>query len=92
MSVPVLKDAELQKYYDDLFTLFASPGWKAWVEDRKAEIKVRENLRNVKNTSVDFVKGQLDVLDYVVSAEEITRKAYDELLTQDALPYSESEE
>lgn len=88
----VLKDKELDAYYQSLFAMFSTPGWKAWVEDRKKEVEFRANLRNVKGSSVDFVKGQVDVLDYVVAAEEITRKAYDELLTQDALPYNESEE
>jgi len=78
----VLKNAALQKYYDDLFAMFASPGWAAFVEDRKAEADARSNLRNVKRESHDFVKGQLDVLDFVIAAKDVTETAYAELLRQ----------
>lgn len=84
-----LKDLVLQRHYEDLFSLFAMPGWAAFVSDVKRYTGSRENPRTIQSDKIEFVKGELSALDWLTAYQGMTEFAYAELLvdqgTTDAL-------
>ena len=73
-------DKDLDKYYSDRFTLFMQQGWKDFIEDMET---LKEPLLNIKSLKtqdeLQFRKGQLDILDWVLSLQDMSNKAYKEL-------------
>ena len=73
-------DKDLDKYYSDRFTLFMQQGWKDFIEDMET---LKEPLLNIKSLKtqdeLQFRKGQLDILDWVLSLQYMSHKAYKEL-------------
>jgi len=85
MSVNVgLQDKELEAYYQSLFVMYASGGWASLLEDVKKLVDVYGNTRNVDRDSVDFVKGQLHILDWLAVHKEVTERAYAEQLAEES--------
>lgn len=71
---------ELEKYYEERFSMMASEGWKHLIED--AQI-MKENYSNIAsiNTAEElhFRKGQLDILDWLTSLKTISEATFEEL-------------
>lgn len=71
---------ELQKYYDDRFTMMSTQGWVDLVED----VQVMFDSYN-KVTTVDSVeelhkrKGQLDILQWILTLKAVSEAAFEEL-------------
>lgn len=65
---------ELQRYYDDIFDMFASPGWKAFTEDLERIEKSLLDVRNCKN--LDETRGALRELQHVLHAKAIYEAGY----------------
>lgn len=76
----MLKDPELNRYYEAQFDLFAEPGWEDFIEDVK---KVKESLPTIEQINTEaqlnFVKGQLDILKWILQRKDLVARAYDEL-------------
>lgn len=73
-------DKNLQDYYEEAFSLFASQGWKDFVEDMKAlqsEVIKIENIKDEKD--LWFRRGQQDILDLIVNRKQMCEKVYEEL-------------
>ena len=73
-------DKNLERYYEEAFTMFVSQGWKDLVEDMKAirtEVIKIENIKDDKD--LWFRKGQLDVLDLIVNRKQMCEKVFEEL-------------
>jgi hypothetical protein len=73
-------DKNLQDYYEEAFSLFASQGWKDLVEDMKAlqsEVTKIENIKDEKD--LWFRRGQLDILDLIVNRKQMCEKVFEEL-------------
>ena len=69
------KDA--QQYFNDFMDLFASPGWKQFVE----EVESMKVLANSVEATADandlfFRKGQLQVINSILSLEYIVEASY----------------
>lgn len=70
-------DPDLSNYYDAMFALFASPGWKYLLEDLNRMVQAGQDVRNVKDLdSLRFVQGQTDVADWLFTAKERYEVAY----------------
>jgi hypothetical protein len=68
---------EEQQYYDSLFTLFASDGWKHLVtqlEQNKAAVSSIKGIADAQ--TLHFRQGQLDVIDILLSMPSITEQSY----------------
>lgn len=79
-------DKNLQDYYEEAFSLFASQGWKDLVEDMKAlqsEVIKIENIKDEKD--LWFRRGQLDILDLIVNRKQMCEKVYEELQNEKAI-------
>jgi len=73
-------DKELDKYYSDRFSMFMQQGWEDFIEDVS---NLREPLLNIKSVKtleeLQFRKGQIDILDWVLGLQDMFEKAYKEL-------------
>jgi hypothetical protein len=74
---------ELQQYYEYRFEMMASQGWKDLIEDLEEIKKQYENIRNCDSSNLDFRKGQVDILDYIIGLKELSDRAFEELNEKD---------
>lgn len=74
-------DQQLEKYYDNQFSMMATEGWKDMIEDFK---ELEKNLSNVRTVADDhtlhFRLGQLDILDLILKRKETCEQVYEELI------------
>ena len=76
-------DQELQKYYDDRFSMFVTPGWNDLLEDLKVMLEQYEDITKIGDEqTLWYRKGQVDILQYLLGLKSITEKTFEEL--QDA--------
>ena len=74
---------EENKYYDNYFDLFASDGWKQFIDEIE-EILDRHRIEDIKNEQhLAFVKGERDALFRVRRFETGIKTAYDVLQGRD---------
>jgi len=71
---------ELQKYYEDRFDLFSTPGWIDLMDDA---VKMFEALNNVSTIadekSLQFRKGEISILTWLITLKEVSERAYEDL-------------
>ena len=73
-------DKELQKYYEDRFSMMATQGWTDFNDDVKNIFTAVNNLATVANEAeLFFKKGQLDILQWVLTLRETSAQAYEQL-------------
>lgn len=73
-------DTELQKYYEGQFALMATPGWAELMEDlQKFRTSINELSTVTDEQQLFFRKGQIDILDLVLTRKQACEKAYEEL-------------
>ena len=71
---------DLEKYYNDRFTMMSSQGWLDLVEDVKEMVDTYNNVISI-NSVDEFHKrqGQLDILNWILNLRELSEKTYEEL-------------
>ena len=73
-------EKDLQEYYESLLELFSTPGWRFFIEDLEAQAPSLEQIRSIESEKDLWLrKGQIDVLDRVLSYEETIKNSYEEL-------------
>lgn len=73
-------DQELQRYYDERFNMMATQGWQDLVEDLQKLLEQYQNIDNCGDTvSLEFRKGQVDILKYLINLEDLSEKTYEEI-------------
>jgi hypothetical protein len=70
---------ELQQYYEDRLSMMSSRAWTQLIEDLLDMRTNYENIRNCDKDTVEFRKGQVDILDYLIGLKDLSEKAYEEL-------------
>lgn len=74
---------ELQKYYETYFDLFATEGWKQFIEDVK-ESAGTFDVRNVQDeAALKFVQGQLTIMDKISNWDNMVNTAFEQLQDED---------
>jgi hypothetical protein len=77
-------DKELQEYYENRFSTMATIGWKEFIEDVQALFNTYNNISTVDtHEELHKRKGQLDILQWVLSLKEVSEQAYEELQIAD---------
>ncbi len=79
-------DKELQKYYEERFSMMSTKGWKDFIEDT-------QNLFNQYNQiiSTDTLeeyhkrKGQLDILQWILSLQSVSEQSYEDLQNEEII-------
>lgn len=71
---------ELQKYYEQRFSMMASEGWKQLLEDIDNMIEPLNNIATISDEkSLQFRKGELSILIWLKNLKEVSERAYEEL-------------
>jgi hypothetical protein len=71
---------ELQKYYEDRFDLFSTPGWIDLMDDAD---KMLDELNNVSTIAdekrLQFRKGEISILTWLITLKQVSERAYEDL-------------
>jgi hypothetical protein len=71
---------ELQRYYENRFSMMGSDGWKDLVEDIDTMIASLNNISVISDEqSLQFKKGELSILTWLKTLKEVSERAYEEL-------------
>ena len=71
---------ELQKYYEDQFTMMATDGWADLLDDfKKLKLSINDVTLTTDTQDLFFRKGQLDILELILSRKETCEQVYEEL-------------
>lgn len=71
---------ELQKYYEDRFSMMASEGWKELLIDIDNMIVSLNNISVIQDEkSLQFKKGELSILTWLKTLKQVSEVAYEEL-------------
>jgi hypothetical protein len=71
---------ELQKYYEETFSMMATEGWKMLMEDLSQLKNTVNELSTVSDAQILFHRqGQLDILNLLLNRKEACARAYEEL-------------
>ena len=77
-------DKQLEKYYEERFSTMATQGWKQFLEDVQGIFDAVNKVAPIQNElDLYFRKGQLDILQWVLTLKESSEQAY-EALQQDS--------
>lgn len=72
---------ELQKYYENRFEMMSKEGWKDLMEDVDKIIVSLNNISTIDSEKdLQFKKGELSILTWLVNLKEISERAYEEIL------------
>ena len=73
-------DKSLQKYYDNLFEMFNTEGWKQFQEDAQVELKTSTETADLVCTTNEvwqYRRGELSKLRQLVGFETFVKQSYD---------------
>lgn len=71
---------ELQRYYEQRFSMMASEGWKDLIEDIDNMIEPLNNISTIDDEkSLQFRKGELSILTWLKNLKEVSERAYEDL-------------
>ena len=71
---------ELQKYYEDRFSMMTTQGWSDMMEDIDGMINALNNLSAIEDEkSLQFKKGELSILLWLKNLRQVSSDAYEEL-------------
>lgn len=75
---------ELQEYYENRFTTMATIGWSDFIEDVQSLFDNYNMVNSVStNEELHKRKGQLDILQWILSLKEVSSQTYEELVLAD---------
>ena len=78
-------DKKLQTYYENQFSMMATEGWKEFIEDAEEMFKALNNVLPIQNeTELQLKRGQLDILNWMLSLKESSTQAYEQLMSGDS--------
>jgi len=70
---------ELQQYYEDRLSMMSTKAWKQLIEDLQTMLENYQDIRTCDKDTIEFRRGQVDILDYIVGLKDLSEKAYEEL-------------
>ena len=71
---------ELQKYYEERFSMMGTAGWIDLVEDIDKMIDSLNNVSVIQDEKdLNFKKGELSILVWLKTLREVSERAYEEL-------------
>jgi len=71
---------ELEKYYNERFSMMATQGWKDLLEDIDNMANALNNISVVQDEKdLMFKKGELSILTWLKTLKEVSERAFEEL-------------
>ena len=75
---------ELQKYYEERFSMMATLGWKDLLEDIDNMATALNNISTVSDEKdLQFKKGELSILTWLKTLKQVSEQAYEDLNEKD---------
>ena len=73
-------DRDLQQYYEEQFSMFATKGWIDFTEDLQGIYDAVYDITTVENLeTLYFRKGQLDILNLILERKKAYEAAWEEI-------------
>ena len=80
-----LKDAKLQRYYDSLFAMHGSEGWRELMVDVEYMEGTHNQIDNVSTVEELYTrKGELNIIRWLKTHKDRTEAAYAHILEEDS--------
>lgn len=71
---------ELQRYYEDRFSMMGTDGWKDLIDDIDNMINSLNNISTIPDEkNLQFKKGELSILTWLKTLKQVSTQAYEEL-------------
>lgn len=71
---------ELQKYYEDRFSMMATQGWRDLIDDIEKIIDSLNQISSIDGEKdLQFKKGELSILTWLRTLKEVSERAYEDL-------------
>jgi hypothetical protein len=71
---------ELQKYYEERFSMFGQQGWIDLMEDVDKMLDSLNNISTIEDgNALQFRKGELSILLWLRNLKQISERAYEDL-------------
>ena len=75
---------ELQKYYEERFSMMGTIGWSQLIEDVDNMISALNNVSLIADEKeLQFKKGELSILIWLKNLKSVSEQAYEELNEKD---------
>jgi hypothetical protein len=74
-------DKKLQEYYESRFSMMSTQGWQDLMEDAQTMFNSLNHVLSIQNeTDLMVKKGQLDLLQWLITLKPASEQAYEQLL------------
>jgi len=71
---------ELQKYYEERFSMMSTQGWRELMEDVDKMIEPLNNISTITDEkSLQFRKGELSILIWLKNLKQVSERAFEDL-------------
>lgn len=71
---------ELQKYYEERFSMMSTDGWIDLLDDINLMITSLNNISTVSDEKdLQFKKGELSILTWLKTLKQVSEQAYEDL-------------
>lgn len=71
---------EIQKYYEDRFSMMATQGWKDLMEDVETMLASTDNLSGVSTVEqLHFKKGEVSIMNWLKNLRDASAEVYERL-------------
>ena len=71
---------ELQKYYEERFSMMSTQGWIELMEDVDKMIETLNNISTIADEkSLQFRKGELSILIWLKNLKQVSERAFEDL-------------
>lgn len=75
---------ELQKYYEDRFSMMSTQGWLDLLDDIDNMATAVNNISTVSDEKdLQFKKGELSILTWLKTLKQVSEQAYEDLNEKD---------
>ena len=75
---------ELQTYYENRFSMMATPGWQDLLEDLEIMIKATDTLAGIDSEKqLYFKKGEMSILNWLKNLRDASAEVYDQLQAEE---------
>lgn len=76
-------DKDTEKYFETYFDLFASQGWKQFIEDIEENRTLVSDIQQIKDANdLYYRKGQLNALEKIVNLQDTIERTWKEVQSQ----------
>lgn len=73
-------ERQLQEYYEARLLMFSGKGWKDFIEDVDLMLRASSDISSIPDEkTLQFRKGELSILRWLKSIEQLSKDSYDEL-------------